>query len=64
MRNADEEADANEPLISGEDDTHQQLRRDTAARHSQAEFSLRSAGKVVWLLTLSAGISGLLFGCE
>lgn len=28
------------------------------------EKNLRHPGLYVWLLTLSAGISGLLFGCE
>lgn len=28
------------------------------------EKNLRNPGVFVWLLTLSAGLSGLLFGCE
>ena len=65
MRNADESADANAPLISGREDGHDQAGNEDDATHSgEAHISLRQAGRVVWLVTLSAGISGLLFGYD
>ncbi|KAK3691604.1 hypothetical protein LTR37_018559 [Vermiconidia calcicola] len=53
------DADATEPLMRGEPAPGQQQH----GQHSEP-ISLRNAGKVIWLLTLSAGISGLLFGYD
>lgn len=53
------DADATEPLMRGEPEPGQQQH----GQHSEP-ISLRNAGKVIWLLTLSAGISGLLFGYD
>lgn len=65
MRDADENEDAHAPLISGRDDEHDQLTDGgETTRYGEANISLRNAGRVVWLVTLSAGISGLLFGYD
>ena len=65
MRNADEDVDANAPLISG-DQSHEDGGEGASKRtqHGEPQMSLRNAGRVVWLVTLSAGISGLLFGYD
>jgi MFS transporter, SP family, solute carrier family 2 (myo-inositol transporter), member 13 len=53
--------EADEPLIgNGEESYTSNLSTDPTLLHD----SLQSPGLFVWLLTFSAGISGLLFGCE
>lgn len=68
MRVGDEEAEANAPLIADgpvEDEDHEeQDARPKKRLRGQEKTTLRNAGKVVWLLTFSAGISGLLFGYD
>ena len=63
MRGEHEVEDAREPLIDGESGLQEQEREQDPSQYGPARGSLRSAGRVVWMLTLSAGISGLLFGC-
>lgn len=60
---------ADEPLMrdeNGEGDVEDQEAQDQNAQEDlkQLEGSLRNPGLFVWLLTFSAGISGLLFGCK
>jgi hypothetical protein len=68
MRRADEETDTGAPLLSGErhyglSGSHGDDRESTPAGSSAA--SRRDSGTwFIWALTLSAGISGLLFGYE
>ena len=64
MPDADGDVDANEPLIVGESDEQEQDRDPGLGHYGKAHISLKSAGRVVWVLTLSAGISGLLFGYD
>ena len=66
MRSADEDVDANEPLIAEHTEVEQQKRDEnrSGALDGPAKPSIRSAGKIIWLLTFSAGISGLLFGYD
>ena len=65
MHHADEDVDANAPLISGERSPEDGVEEGSERRrHGEAPISLRNAGRVVWLVTLSAGISGLLFGYD
>lgn len=57
---------ANEPLM-GQEDAHEDadgLERNRDDGQGGKEDGLTSPGLYVWLLTFSAGISGLLFGCE
>ena len=62
------EAEANAPLIADgtdEDEDHEELDARSKKRlGGQEKTTLMNAGKVVWLLTFSAGISGLLFGYD
>ena len=46
------------PLIQRDDD------RDARDRSETRRLEEGTPGVFVWMLTLSAGISGLLFGCE
>jgi MFS transporter, SP family, solute carrier family 2 (myo-inositol transporter), member 13 len=60
---------ADEPLMrneNGEGDLEEEEAYDHNAREDlkQLEDSLQHPGLFVWLLTFSAGISGLLFGCK
>jgi MFS transporter, SP family, solute carrier family 2 (myo-inositol transporter), member 13 len=48
-----------EPLIA-----HSHESRQDDDQEDHLEGDLRGPGLFVWLLTFSAGISGLLFGCE
>ena len=64
-----DEADVNQPLIP--DHEHSRSATDHGQHDDQHEqqplgtqTTLRNAGKAVWLLTLSAGVSGLLFGYD
>lgn len=57
---------AEAPLISHrddelDDDSHSELEDN---EHVSAEWPVGRPGLFIWLLTLSAGISGLLFGCK
>jgi hypothetical protein len=51
-----------EPLIVHGYEDYQDV--DNANQGDNLEENLRRPGLFVWLLTFSAGISGLLFGCE
>ncbi len=54
---------AEEPLMRhDEDETSHEV--DLSDVSLLLEKNLRHPGIFVWLLTLSAGMSGLLFGCE
>jgi SP family myo-inositol transporter-like MFS transporter 13 len=65
MRDADENVGANAPLISREEQHEDHLQdEDERTQHGEAHISIQNAGRVVWLVTLSAGISGLLFGYD
>lgn len=61
---------AEEPLISDRDEDYRNPGEDNARDFdhpmdpNQPQESLRTPGLFVWLLTFSAGISGLLFGCK
>lgn len=59
-----DEADA--PLMSHqEDDREDDIRSQSAdAEGVDTEWPTGRPGLFIWLLTLSAGISGLLFGCK
>jgi len=70
VRNMDEHdgqdndpGDSHEPLIAREDDMSTQERRHQDEDGHTAEHR-GGTGRSIWLLTLSAGISGLLFGYE
>jgi SP family myo-inositol transporter-like MFS transporter 13 len=52
---------ADEPLIARGHESHQDI---GPIDRDDREDNLRQPGLFVWLLTFSAGISGLLFGCE
>jgi SP family myo-inositol transporter-like MFS transporter 13 len=66
-------ADAEEPLMgeSSRDDSGHDVTNEEDATHDVdlsdvsllLEKNLRHPGLFVWLLTFSAGLSGLLFGC-
>lgn len=61
----DEQAD--EPLIgrqSQQEDSDSNHDEDLSDVSLLLEKNLRKPGLFVWLLTFSAGISGLLFGCK
>lgn len=66
MRVGDDQADADAPLISddllGGHEEYIENRRKEPQNH--AKTTLGNAGRVIWLLTFSAGISGLLFGYD
>jgi MFS transporter, SP family, solute carrier family 2 (myo-inositol transporter), member 13 len=65
MRDVDDNTDANAPLISGREDGNDQTEgEDAPTQYCEARISIRQAGREVWLVTLSAGISGLLFGYD
>jgi SP family myo-inositol transporter-like MFS transporter 13 len=65
VRDGDRGEEANEPLMCNrEDETLAQDPLHFVNQRNQAKVPLRKAGKVVWVLTLSAGISGLLFGYD
>jgi MFS transporter, SP family, solute carrier family 2 (myo-inositol transporter), member 13 len=64
LRDEDREAEADEPLINRDEDGNDAHEGHAPEQHGQAQTPLHKAGKVVWLLTLSAGISGLLFGYD
>jgi len=55
-----------EPLMRHEPDTEDDLTVDVDLSDVSLllEKNLRHPGLFVWLLTFSAGISGLLFGCK
>jgi hypothetical protein len=57
---------AEEPLMRPEDGVDEEPSQDVDLSDVSLllEKNLRHPGIFVWLLTLSAGISGLLFGCE
>jgi SP family myo-inositol transporter-like MFS transporter 13 len=61
MRQEDDGPDANEPLIGRESSS---LSREDAEHDTPAQVSFRDASPVIRFLTLSAGISGLLFGFD
>lgn len=63
MREAEEGERPQDPLIT---DAPQHTREEGLHRQRRnvSQITLKSAGKTVWLLTLSAGISGLLFGYD
>lgn len=56
-------ADAEEPLMRHEPDDEGGNEVDLSDVSLRLEKNLRHPGIFVWLLTISAGISGLLFGC-
>ena len=67
IRNADEDADANDPLIAQLGDsgsTQEQDEDGKTGEQNEAQIPFRRAGRAVWLVTFSAGISGLLFGYD
>jgi SP family myo-inositol transporter-like MFS transporter 13 len=55
---------ANEPLMRHETEDDPAIDVDLSDVSLLLEKNLRHPGLFVWLLTLSAGISGLLFGCK
>lgn len=59
----EEESEAHEPLISADRDANRDALHDTI-NPGQPQLSILNAGPVVRFLTLSAGISGLLFGYD
>ncbi|KAF2479898.1 general substrate transporter, partial [Neohortaea acidophila] len=58
----DDSTAANAPLLADPSDGQDTRTRRT--RSTQTKITLRTAGKTVWLLTCTAGISGLLFGYD
>lgn len=65
MHAEDEEAEASAPLIDGRLHHYEErvgLRK--RGPSGPARTTLRNAGRTIWILTLSAGISGLLFGYD
>jgi len=67
MREEHARAEAHAPLMTGDPLEHgaEAQITDTGPRQQGlARTTLRNAGPVVWLLTFSAGISGLLFGYD
>ena len=62
MRRDDGDTDADQPLIANGDET--QTLSDSSESRKSVQISLRNAGPVIRFLTLSAGISGLLFGFD
>lgn len=56
-------ADAEEPLMRHDHDDEGGHNVDLSDVSLLLEKNLRHPGIFVWLLTFSAGISGLLFGC-
>ena len=54
---------AEQPLMRREDDDDEHEDVDLSDVDLLLEKNLRNPGLFVWLLTFSAGISGLLFGC-
>jgi SP family myo-inositol transporter-like MFS transporter 13 len=59
-------ADAEEPLMRHEPGNDEEEGHDVDLSDVSLllEKNLRNPGVFVWLLTFSAGISGLLFGCK
>lgn len=56
---------AEAPLISHRDDgSDDDLHSELSDEDASTEWPTGSPGLFTWLLTLSAGISGLLFGCK
>jgi SP family myo-inositol transporter-like MFS transporter 13 len=56
-----------EPLIGNTDEDYRNTGEDDVDRPAHSNLlqdNLRTPGLFVWLLTFSAGISGLLFGCQ
>lgn len=62
MRRDDGDTDANQPLIADDDET--QTLTDSSDSRKSVQISFHNAGPVIRFLTLSAGISGLLFGFD
>jgi len=60
------EGTAEEPLMRHESRDGERASQDIGTRNVSLllEKNLRHPGLFVWLLTFSAGISGLLFGCK
>lgn len=56
---------AQEPLMRQSSETDQHFEEEDLSDVSLLlEKNLRNPGLFVWLLTVTAGITGLLFGCE
>lgn len=64
LRETDRDADAEEPLIAGDGEDEVLHASGITGVPQQTRAPLHKAGKTVWLLTMSAGISGLLFGYD
>lgn len=65
MRNADDALE-NEALIAGENEYEQRTQGQSrnGGVDEISENDIKTPGRVIWLLTLAAGLSGLLFGYD
>lgn len=64
LREGGRDAGAEEPLITSDGENDDEIDSGSAGVPEQTRAALHKAGWTVWLLTISAGISGLLFGYD